>query len=173
MVTNSRRHLSCYCDECLKCTAAGFDACENKPIVGEWTVFDSFVKDTAGIAAAKKRASAKEEEAAKQYVALAGTAVANDVVVVDGHKGVDFSLGVVDETMRKASTVDAVGDDPPPIIKVGRRKEPAEKDSWKGPDGAVFRDAQVVLGCLWQVRMIKMFFVCAYRYVCSTVYEIQ
>ena len=85
----------------------------------------------------RNRRSEEAKQAAQQYADLARTAIANDVVVVDGHKGVDFSLGVVDETMRKASAVDAVGDDPPLMIKVVRRKEQAALGSWKGPDGAV------------------------------------
>ena len=55
------------------------------------------------------------------------------MVVVDGHKGVDFSLGVVDETMRKASAVDAVGDDPP--LSWPAQGAAALVGSWMGPDG--------------------------------------
>ena len=63
-----------------------------------------------------------------------GEAVVGDVVAITGHKGVEFALAVVDETVQKASAVDSDGDDPPPMIKKGR----APKGSWAGPDKSVF-----------------------------------
>ena len=119
-----RRLLSCYCDECLKGTCAGFAACEQKDIVGEWEEIISTMKNSAGIAARRRQESADEKAAAKQWIDLAGRARVGDVVVIDGHEGVAFTLGEIDETMRKASAV-CNGDNPLPRYKGrGRKKAP-------------------------------------------------
>ena len=98
----------------------------------------SIVKDAAGIAARKRRAVAANAAAVAEYVAMASKADVGDVVAITGHKGVDFALGEVDETVRKASVVDSDGDTPPPMIKQGRKKVQAPKGSWVGADKSVF-----------------------------------
>ena len=96
--------------------------------------------NTVGIAARRRAESAEQATAAAKYVDMAGTAKVGYVVVIAGHKNVDFTLAVIDETIRKANVVDPEGDDPPPMIKAGRgkKKTRAPKGSWEGVDKSVF-----------------------------------
>ena len=105
----------------------------------------SIVKDAAGIAARRRKEAAENSAVEAGYVAAAGKAAVGDVVAITGHKGVEFALGVIDETVRKARDVDSAGDNPPPFIKQGRKKVRAPPGSWAGPDKSVFLPGDDIL----------------------------